>query len=75
MDAYYKEHSAELDTFTYQAYLVPVSTEAGTDAEGNTEAVSYTHLDVYKRQLYAGICFCYKEILPHLRQKSNRQFA
>ena len=37
VDAYYKEHSAELDTFTYQAYLVPVSTEAGTDAEGNTE--------------------------------------
>ena len=37
VDAYYKEHAAELDTFAYQAYLVPVNTETKTDDEGNTE--------------------------------------
>ena len=37
VDAYYKEHSAELDEFEYQAYLVPVNTETKTDDEGNTE--------------------------------------
>lgn len=37
VDAYYKKHSAELDTFEYQAYLVPVKTETKKDDEGNTE--------------------------------------
>ncbi len=37
VDNYYKEHKAELDTFEYEAYLVPVSTDSGTDADGNTE--------------------------------------
>ena len=37
VDAYYKEHSAELDNFEYQAYLVPVSTDTATDGDGDAE--------------------------------------
>ena len=33
---YYKEHAAELDTFEYEAYEVPVKTETKTDDDGNT---------------------------------------
>lgn len=31
---YYKDHAAELDTFVYQAYQVPVKTETKTDKDG-----------------------------------------
>lgn len=35
-DKYYKEHAAELDTFEYEAYEVPVKTETKTDKDGKT---------------------------------------
>lgn len=35
VNQYYDEHKAELDTFEYTAYLVPVSTDTGTDEDGN----------------------------------------
>lgn len=37
VDAYYKKHSAELDTFEFQAYLVPVSTETEKDGDENAK--------------------------------------
>lgn len=35
-EKYYKEHAAELDTFEYEAYEVPVKTETKTDKDGKT---------------------------------------
>ncbi len=35
-DKYYKEHAAELDTFEYEAYEVPVKTATKTDKDGKT---------------------------------------
>ena len=37
------------------------------------EAVSYTHLDVYKRQLYDDLANCKRRILKRKRRPSNRK--
>lgn len=36
IEKYYQKHAAELDTFVYQAYEVPVQTESKTDENGET---------------------------------------
>lgn len=36
INKYYKKHAAELDTFVYQAYEVPVKTETKTNEDGET---------------------------------------
>lgn len=37
VNKYYKKHKAELDTFEYEAYLVPVSTSTDTDSTSNAK--------------------------------------
>lgn len=40
VNQYYKQHKAQLDTFNYEAYLVPVSTGADANSTGNAKAAT-----------------------------------
>ena len=51
---YYKKHSAELDTFEYQAYQVPVDTGTETDKDGKTKKPTEKELKAARKKAKEG---------------------